>query len=808
MGEVRLPSTKRFAAIISSVLIMSTLLTVGASVLEARPADADIDSISGFRVNEFARGLNKPTSMNFAPDGRLFVTEKEGTLRVVTPAGDVLSPPALTLAVNYYRERGLLSVEFDAAFPTNGYIYIYYTSDDGGCHNQVSRFTMTGNTVDPASELPLINIGPCGSGGHNGGALHRSSDGKLFIQVGEQNIGANAQKMDNLFGKVLRINADGSIPTDNPFYGSAAGRNRAIWALGFRNPFTGGLDPGTGDYFVNDVGHMSWEEINQVQRGGNYGWPTTEGDFDQATYPNFTRPVYAYPHGGGQLQGCAIVGGTFYPASSNVFPAQYGGDWFFADYCSSNIRVLDRQTGNVSVFATGIDVPVDLDVGPDGFLYALDRIGGPALSFVRRFEPSTAPGISKQPTSTSAAQGTTATFRVIPSGDGPFTFQWFRNDVPVGGSGRFIDVTANTANNGARYRVQLTNAGGSFMSKEVTLTVVAVGNELPVPTIQLPTDGSLYRGGQSIAFSGTGTDTEDGILTPDRFSWEVVFHHDQHTHPFLEPFSGVSSGSFVIPNDDETATNVWYRVHLTVIDSLGDQGETYVDILPDIRNITLSTLPGDFTVLRNGEPTPTPSKFTSVVGVKQPVEAPATASFGGTTWAYDTWLDANPRSRTIVTEAGGRHYRANYHVDGGTVGSGNGLLGTYYDDVGFTGLTRTRDDRVVFATWRGGKPQKDIAPSSYSVRWTGTLLGQFSESYKFYVPTKNGIRVLIDGQPVIDALGNTTYKDFTATKSLVAGQSYTIEVQLVVPGDTGVARLEWSSPSTPRSLVPKSQLGH
>jgi Glucose / Sorbosone dehydrogenase len=166
----------------------------------------------------------------------------------------------------------------------------------------------------------------------------------------------------------LRINTDGSIPTDNPFYNTATGNNRAIWALGLRNPFTFAFQPGTGRMFINDVGASTYEEINDGIAGSNYGWPTTEGP---TTNSSFRSPIYYYGHGTSNTTGCAIVGGTFYNPPVLQFPSSYTGKYFFADLCSGWIRVFDPSAGTATGFATGISNPVDLHVGPDGALYYL-----------------------------------------------------------------------------------------------------------------------------------------------------------------------------------------------------------------------------------------------------------------------------------------------------------------------------------------------------------------------------------------------------------------------------------------------------
>jgi glucose/arabinose dehydrogenase len=191
--------------------------------------------------------------------------------------------------------------------------------------------------------------------------------------VGDNANGANAQSLRNLKGKMLRINKDGTIPQDNPFYERATGRDRAIWALGLRNPFSFAIQPSTTKMFINDVGEGRWEEINREVAGANYGWPRYEGPESD---PRYRNPVFAYRHGSTNTTGCAITGGTFYNPTTRQFPRAYVGDYFFADLCGGWIRKLDSATGAVSGFATGLSRPVDLKVSEDGSLYYLSRGSG------------------------------------------------------------------------------------------------------------------------------------------------------------------------------------------------------------------------------------------------------------------------------------------------------------------------------------------------------------------------------------------------------------------------------------------------
>src|SRR5262245_33050383 len=197
----------------------------------------------GFTESVFAAGLLSPTSMAFAPDGRLFVTEQGGSVRVVQN-GTVLPTPFVGLGVEAFAERGLLGLAFDPDFAHNHYVYVQYTAKTPTIHNRVSRFTADGNVAVPGSEVVLLELDEQNDNpSHVGGALQFGADGKLYVAQGDNGQTVVAQSLDNLFGKILRINPDGTIPSDNPFYNTAEGVNRAIWAYGFRNPFTFGVQP-------------------------------------------------------------------------------------------------------------------------------------------------------------------------------------------------------------------------------------------------------------------------------------------------------------------------------------------------------------------------------------------------------------------------------------------------------------------------------------------------------------------------------------------------------------------------------------
>jgi hypothetical protein len=223
----------------------------------------------------------------------------------------------------------------------------------------------------------------------------------LYVAVGENATPPNSQTLANRLGKVLRINSDGTIPSDNPFFNTATGANRSIWALGLRNPFTFAFQPGTNRMFINDVGAGSFEEINDGIAGSNYGWPDSEGPTNN---PAFRSPLFSYAHGGTATTGCAIAGGAFYNPLNVQFPSNFFNKYFFADLCTGWIRTFDPATGTAANFASGIVQPVDLKVGRDGSLYYLSINQGPSFLARVRFNNATtpAPVIMTEPNTDSA----------------------------------------------------------------------------------------------------------------------------------------------------------------------------------------------------------------------------------------------------------------------------------------------------------------------------------------------------------------------------------------------------------------------
>jgi glucose/arabinose dehydrogenase len=656
----------------------------------------------GFSETLVANGIVGATAMEFSPDGRLFVCEQRGRIRVIKN-GQLLPTPFIELKVDSFFERGLLGIAFDPSFLTNGYIYLYYTALTPAVHNRVSRFTARGDVVVPGSERIILELDNLSSAGnHNGGAIHFGRDGKLYIGVGENANPANSQTLGNLLGKILRINPDGTIPEDNPFYNTASGKNRAIWTLGLRNPFTFAVEPITGKIHINDVGQHTAEEINLGLSGANYGWPETEGyTLDE----RYRSPLYAYGQRGGEFGGCAITGGAFYNPPTMQFPLSYIDSYFFADMCGGWIRRLDNQ--NVShPFASGIQTPVDLKVSFDGSLYYLARDDGAVYRINYDGAGSLSPVISSQPSSKLAQPGDSVTFTVNASGAQPISFQWLRNGTPLAGANG-SSLTLNNlklSDDGAEFTVRVSNGHGAVVSSPAKLRVVDLQNNAPIGTIITPAPDLFVNAGTTINYEATATDKQDGDLPDTAFTWEVVAHHKTHTHPFIPPKSGMKKGSFNIPTRVETSGDVWFRLHLTVTDSEGLTHKSFRDIKLRKSNFVLTSNPSGLKLRIDGQTVVTPVTIESVVGMPRTIEAISPQSLDGIQWTFQSWSDGGAGRHDIVTRSTSATYTALFRrgtgaarqallVTGpGELGSGDVGVKEVLENLGYSVVVKSGSD--------------------------------------------------------------------------------------------------------------------
>jgi glucose/arabinose dehydrogenase len=620
-----------------------TLLLITLSIIGFNPSDGQTLP-SGFTALQVVTGISKPVGMAFAPDGRIFVLEQNGAVRVIKD-GVLLPTPLIRLKVDGRGEGGLIGIALDPTFSMNQYFYLYYSVPEGA-RDRISRFKCNGDLAALSTEQIILDLDTRTALVHHGGAM-LFRGGKLFVAIGDDANGANAQNLDAYHGKIIRINPDGSIPLSNP-YPSGSEQRRRTWAYGMRNPFTFAVQPGTGKIFVNDVGLERWEEINDATLPGkNFGWPEAEG---ASTNPAFTNSVFAYEHGRLDEFGCAIAGGTFFNPVQTSYPAAYVGRYFFQDYCGQWIKTLNISTSpaRVEPFATGMGADaLYLTMGNDGNLYYLTRSTGSLFKII--YSSEEAPQILKQPASLSVSVGQPASFSVTASGKSPLMYQWRKNGVAItGATASAFTITQTTSSHAGSYSVRVSNALGSVISDAAQLTVTAA-NHRPVAQILQPAAGVLYRGGDTISFSGTATDEEDGELAPAKFTWMADFHHDTHRHDGPPVASGAKSGSFTIPTRGETSDNVWYRLYLIVTDSQGSADTASVNIYPRKSTIKLATEPAGMKVTIDGQPLDAPISIVSVENIERSIGAVTPQQFSGKTFTFQKWLHGGAGTQTIYT---------------------------------------------------------------------------------------------------------------------------------------------------------------
>jgi len=413
------------------------LLTLWVSVPVAAQTLTAGGPANTFQVASYVSGQGQLTDFRFLPDGRVVMTEKTGAVKVRRTDGTVVT--AGSFAVDSDSEKGLLGVERDPQFQSNGYLY-FYASDGPSTANKhrVLRVVLGSNDMlactnqqcSPAQAGVLVLLQNLqGPANHDGGGLAIGPDGKLYVGVGDTGSNSGVPPggtitnyigtcLTTANGKVLRINLDGTIPSDNPLAapgttvpactgspGSAPNPNdltgtprREIWSWGFRNPFRFWFDAQTGRLWVGDVGEVSYEEVDLVTKGQHYGWPWREGTFGYAatTCANLgangtgsacVDPSYFCEHAGaagnndGNCQ--SITGGVFVDSAS--FPLPYRGRYFFGDNANGNVWTLTpnaNRDGFVASpradFGTGFGTVTRFLVGPDGNLY-LSRVEGSIL---------------------------------------------------------------------------------------------------------------------------------------------------------------------------------------------------------------------------------------------------------------------------------------------------------------------------------------------------------------------------------------------------------------------------------------------
>lgn len=377
------PRTHRMVRMTAFALLTALLTTANASVPE-------------FQVQTLADGLDGPWGLAFLPDGRMLVTEKSGALLLLGPDGKRLAsirnvPPAFVKL-----QGGLLDVVLHPRFEENSLVYL--SLSHGRQKHNTTRIVRGVLRDDALENVEVIfDTTPKGTAVHYGGRLAFLPDGTLLLTSGEgADYREHAQRLDTLLGKVVRINDDGSIPSDNPFVGRQ-GAEPAIWTYGHRNPQGLCVDPATGVVYLTEHGPKGGDEINVIEPGVNYGWPIATHGIDYSgarispfeTYPGMHEPLLYWTPSIG-VGGIAVYRGDMFP--------EWDGDLLVGALGHTHLQRVDMEDGRVvgqHILLQDLQARFrEVEVGPDGAIYAvLETVAGAEKSgriirlFRQRSEP-------------------------------------------------------------------------------------------------------------------------------------------------------------------------------------------------------------------------------------------------------------------------------------------------------------------------------------------------------------------------------------------------------------------------------------
>lgn len=367
------------------------------------------NSFAQYTVNNVITNLAYPVTFEFAPDGRYYICLKGGDgssaaanakVNIYSNAGALLGTLwDFTDSTEVYFERGVLGIALDPDYATNNFVYVFYNHTlSGDDRIRVVRFTEVANVgTNPTLILDIDD--PHSAGNHTGGNIHfRPTDPThLYVSLGDRATQANSQMLTNPFGKMLRIGKDGSIPTDNPFYDDgnpATGNDDRIWTYGHRNAFDFTFSTINDSMYSSENGWNRWDEVNQIVRGGNYGWPTCEGFYvynSTTTLCNnasFIDPMDDWAAPLPAVTGIIIYDHTLMPEFLGhmiVVDYDYGD---LADFTLGGVAlntVVNRTT--VPITLGSLDALTDINQGPDGCIYVIHG-GYTNAGMIRRICPT------------------------------------------------------------------------------------------------------------------------------------------------------------------------------------------------------------------------------------------------------------------------------------------------------------------------------------------------------------------------------------------------------------------------------------
>ena len=616
------------------------------------------------------------------------VTGRVSRLQV---AGEVMTGPESVLASDYcfqYPSHSGGGLEFGA----DGNLYV---SGGDGAAWHIADIGQDGDPVNPCGDPP----------GGVGGTMEppTAEGGRLRSQ--DMRTPADDTTLD---GALLRIDPDsGAGVPGNPFFSSGDADARRIVAYGLRNSFRMAIRPGSNDVYMGDpggLGSSGFEEVNRVPDPTatpvrNFGWPCYEGGLDSndnlvnRKYPSFdqmdlnmceslytdgtaTPPFWTYRHSEQVVPGedCtfsshAISGLAFAPASG-TFPSAYAGAFFIADYSRDCIWMMRAAPGGVADpatlqnFAEQSQTPVDLEFAPNGDLYYVDIAGNAIHKVTFTGSPTNNP-----PTAVAQADPTSGTLPLTvdfdatasndPDAGDVLTYEW-----DLDGDGQTDDSTDPQPNftytTAGAYTVTLKaiDTSGGF---DVDTITIHAGSGPPSPSIAAPLATDTWRVGETINFSGSANDPDDGPIDGSTLDWTLILHHcsapgDCHEHT-IQDYENTPGGSFVAP-DHEYPSELELR--LTATDSDGNTATDNVRIEPQTAHITVQTDPPSMDVVVGDATGTAPVTKEVIVGSANTVNAPSPQTKNNLTYNFTGWSDGQQQAHTIIAPAANTTYAARY----------------------------------------------------------------------------------------------------------------------------------------------------
>ncbi|MFF0345216.1 PQQ-dependent sugar dehydrogenase [Kribbella sp. NPDC004875] len=736
---------------------LSVLLLLPLAVIA--PARAAVTP-TGFSEQVVFSGLTNPTNVAFSPDGRVFVAEKSGLIKVFQSLDDTTPSVYADLRTEVYNywDRGLLGIALHPNFPTDPRMYVLYTHDgliggttpkwgtpdtnddpcpnppgptSDGCQASARLSVINGAGAEqvlvedwcqvyPSHSIGSIEFGPDGmlyAGGGDGASFN-------YVDYGQDSYLASDVTPDNpcgdgpaavsatltsptaeggalraqdlrtsgdpttLDGSIIRIDPDtGQAAPGNPLITSADLNSRRIVAEGLRNPMRFTFRPGTKELWIGDVGYSTWEEIDRIAdpTAGvtNLGWPCYEGAGRQPGYDSanvsicenlyaagssaVAAPYYSYKHteqvGGTCSTGSSSISGLSFYSGGN-YPSEYDGALFFTDYSRRCVwAMMPGSNGlpdqsKIQLFASGYGA-TRLRTGPGGDLFTVDYDNGRILRYVYN-------GTNNPPTAvihaapSSGPTPLTVTFDGTASNDAdgdPLTYAW-----DLDGDGAYDDSTAptvqytytTTATVTARLRVS------DGKTSSTTSTQIDVANTAPTALITSPGPATTWKVGDTIAFSGSATDPEQGTLPGSALTWSLIMHHcpsDCHTHT-ITSLTGASS-SFPAPDHEYPS---YLELRLTATDAQGLTDTKSVRLDPKTVGLKFGTVPAGLPVTFLNTTGRTPLSGTTIVGSSVSVSADPAQAISNQAYRFATWSDGGARNHNLTAPATAASYTATYGV--------------------------------------------------------------------------------------------------------------------------------------------------